>query len=345
MINELKRLVNNCSEEEAKSLLFLILLRIEMAEETGTSDVQLSKDIREIYSDFMKNNAGQPNIGGIQNPSIIHIVFGETTLHMLKHVLKTEGLAEKEQVIGFPDLFAIGPLSRLDEEAGLGHRHEWIKNHIHYDEDYLDEYKVKMKTAIETVIAIPENIPIHIWCGENAHEQTAASFAMHLLSGKKNDVSVFNTTASFKEKFNTAEIQYHPLHTGELHPEKLWFIFEENRNRIPLTREDRLKLESEWVEISAGNAVLRIWDAGKVRNIEEDYFDQNLIDIAKRLHKKQKNKDFLMAARIIGEAIGQIEQYVGDSYLEYRLRHLIAAGIFEVRGTTKALRYYSVKLS
>ncbi|RDU37998.1 hypothetical protein DRW41_08845 [Neobacillus piezotolerans] len=51
-----------------------------------------------------------------------------------------------------------------------------------------------------------------------------------------------------------------------------------------------------------------------------------------------------MAARIIGEAIGQIEEYVGDSFLEYRLRHLIAEGVFEVQGSTKAMRYYSVKL-
>ncbi|RDU37907.1 hypothetical protein DRW41_08840 [Neobacillus piezotolerans] len=61
LINELKEKVRDLSENEAKSLLFLILLRIEMAEETKSLDEQLRKDLREIYSDFMKNNAGHSN--------------------------------------------------------------------------------------------------------------------------------------------------------------------------------------------------------------------------------------------------------------------------------------------
>ncbi|WP_245959384.1 DUF3658 domain-containing protein [Neobacillus piezotolerans] len=69
-----------------------------------------------------------------------------------------------------------------------------------------------------------------------------------------------------------------------------------------------------------------------------------LIRIAEELNRKKLKKGFSMAARIIGEAIGQIEEYVGDSFLEYRLRHLIAEGVFEVQGSTKAMRYYSVKL-
>ncbi|WP_409271747.1 DUF1835 domain-containing protein [Neobacillus sp. SCS-31] len=344
LINELKDKVNNCSEEEVKSLLYLILLRIEMAEETEAPDEQLSKDLREIYDDFMKNSAGHSNNESVQSPTAFHIVFGESTLHMLKHVLKTAGKAHKEQVIGFRDLFAIGPLSGLDEEAGISNRHEWLKNHIHNDQDYLDEYISKMENAIEAVKVIPEGVPVYVWAGENAHEQTGASFAMHLLRGKKNDVSLFNTTARFRDKYNTEEIEYRPLHTGECHPEKLWSIFEENRNNMSFTPENRIKFESEWKEISAGDAILRIWEAGKVCNVGEDYFDQILIRIAQELSRKKLKKDFWMAARIIGEAIGQIEQYVGDSFLEYRLRHLITAGVFEVRGSTKAMRYYSVKL-
>ncbi|WP_316569601.1 DUF1835 domain-containing protein [Neobacillus sp. YIM B06451] len=340
----LKEKVRNLSENEAKSLLFLILLRIEMAEETEASDEQLSKVLREIYADFLKNNAGHSNSESVQSPAAFHIVFGESTLHMLKHVLKTAGKADKEQVIGFRDLFAIGPLTGLDEEAGISNRHEWLKNHIHNDRDYLDEYISKMKKAIEALKAIPEGVPVYVWAGENAHEQTGVGFAMHLLRGKKNDVSLFNTTARFRDKYNTEEIEYRPLHTGECHPEKLWSIFEENRNNMSITMENRLKFESEWKEISEGDAVLRIWEAGKVCNVGEDYFDQILIRIAQELSRKKLEKDFWMAARIIGEAIGQIEQYVGDAFLEYRLKHLIAEGVFEVRGSTQGMRYYSVRL-
>ncbi|WP_423778625.1 DUF3658 domain-containing protein [Enterococcus faecium] len=37
-------------------------------------------------------------------------------------------------------------------------------------------------------------------------------------------------------------------------------------------------------------------------------------------------------------------QYIGDQFLEYRVRHLIVNGQFEIKGVPKAMRYYSVRL-
>lgn len=52
----------------------------------------------------------------------------------------------------------------------------------------------------------------------------------------------------------------------------------------------------------------------------------------------------MKAPRLIGEVIGHMEQYTGDEWIEYRLRHLIEQGIFEYRGELHAMRYYEVKL-
>lgn len=49
--------------------------------------------------------------------------------------------------------------------------------------------------------------------------------------------------------------------------------------------------------------------------------------------------------RIIGEVYGRIEQYVGDDFLEYRLRKLIEKGAFEYEGSLEAMRSYSIKLT
>lgn len=52
----------------------------------------------------------------------------------------------------------------------------------------------------------------------------------------------------------------------------------------------------------------------------------------------------MKSARLIGEVIGHLDQYMGDAFFEYRLRKLIEKGVFEMEGNLKAMRYYSVRL-
>lgn len=40
----------------------------------------------------------------------------------------------------------------------------------------------------------------------------------------------------------------------------------------------------------------------------------------------------MKSVRLIGEVLGHLEQYVGDAFMEYRLKKLIEAGIFEYEG-------------
>jgi len=53
----------------------------------------------------------------------------------------------------------------------------------------------------------------------------------------------------------------------------------------------------------------------------------------------------MMCARLVGEVYGHISQYIGDSFLEYRVRRLIEKGIFEYEGSLEAMRYYSIKFN
>lgn len=62
------------------------------------------------------------------------------------------------------------------------------------------------------------------------------------------------------------------------------------------------------------------------------------------MHNEVKSKDFMKSARVIGEVIGNLNQYIGDQFVEYRVRHLIMNGVFEIVGIPKAMRFYSVKL-
>ena len=55
--------------------------------------------------------------------------------------------------------------------------------------DYMEEeYEQRITKTLEEIDAIPGNVPIVIWTGENAEEQTAMRYFMYLLREKPNDV-------------------------------------------------------------------------------------------------------------------------------------------------------------
>ncbi|WP_113927898.1 DUF1835 domain-containing protein [Bacillus sp. P14.5] len=261
----------------------------------------------------------------------------------MKLALKEMGLIEEEKVIAFSDLFSIGPLTRLDEEEGILQRIEWFENHIIVDENFSEDYSNAFNRTLSELQAIPPDVPVTIWAGENAHEQTGLRFVMKLLNEKSNKILLINSTELHRELFNSSEIQYQLLHTGEISPEQFILMHQKSQHAQPLTQEERLSLEKEYAELSAAKEVLRIWQDGGIKSVEEGYFDDYIIQTARRLFIERDSDEFMKSARLIGELIGHLEQYVGDQFLEYRVRHLILNGVFDIKGVPKAMRYYSIR--
>lgn len=102
-----------------------------------------------------------------------------------------------------------------------------------------------------------------------------------------------------------------------------------------------MKFEHEWDRISGSVECLRVWKENEVYSVQEDYFDQFIIECAKSVGA---DREFLKAPRVIGEALGLVEQLVGDTFLEYRLKQLIKQEVFEFEGSLDEMRFYSVKL-
>jgi len=346
LVNELKELVKKLSEDEVKFFLFQLLFRINMVEETKYSDEQFTEDLKKIYNDFLNYKSTKiTNENENENDyKVVHIVFGDSPSGSLKMVLRDMELQITEKVISFSDLFSIGPVWKLHEEIGLTKRYEWLKNHINIDEEVMDKYQVNFNNTIININAIPQNVPIKIWIGDNSHEQTALRYVLYLLREKTNNIILIDTTTNYKNQLHISEIEYLPLHTGENTPEKLKLIYEKNSAVKPLSQEERKKFEDQWEELSTKHEVLRIWTNTEICSVDEDFYDDYIINTARNLHNEQKNKDFMKSARVIGEVIGNLNQYIGDQFVEYRVRHLIMNGVFEIEGIPRAMRFYSVKL-
>jgi len=274
---------------------------------------------------------------------MIHILFGASASGGLKFALREMGLDKKEKVISFWDIFSIGPVWQLHEENGIQSRFEWMKKCISDEYDEFPDYKQNFENTINQINSIPEGVHTTIWTSDNAHEQTGLRFVVYLLKEKDIDISLINTTEEYEELFQVKKVKYTPLHTGEIPPEKLQFIYEQGKGKL-FTDHDKEDLEKEWLSLAESQGTLRIWRNGRIQSVSEDYYDEFIINKAKKLHGKRKIKEFFKSARLIGEVLGHLDQYVGDAFLEYRLKKLIEAGVFEVEGSLEAMRLYSVRL-
>lgn len=347
-IEKLKKAIKELPEEEAKSLLFHVLLRMNLLRETKYSETEFISDIKNIYETVFEISRERMERSQEVNFHRIHILFGDSPAGSLKYALKKMGISKKEQVISFWDMFSVGPVRKLHEKAGQEARFDFMQKVMNDEHDDFRDFQKNFYETMNQIQSIPEDVPITIWVAENAHEQTGLRYVLYLLKNKMNDIKVINSTKMFAEKFNRPDIEYTAIKTGEITPEKLQVIYEESKLNAYLSNEERKALEEEWIALADTEKTLRIWQNGKIESVKEDYYDQYMINTAKNLQiERERAKEpevFMKSARLIGEVIGHLDQYMGDTFFEYRLRKLIEKGVFEMEGNLKAMRFYSVRL-
>ncbi|WP_410982759.1 DUF1835 domain-containing protein [Bacillus cereus] len=332
MIDNLSKLIDNMPEDEAKSLLHHILIQLDLME-TKPSEDRIAI-LTEIPKQLIESQ--KPKLH-IKESKHVHIAFGDSPAGCIKYMLKQANLTE-DYVILFSDAFSIGPIHQLELEAGQVARQQWLSRNLNsYDLYFEEEYLSTFRQSMEELQSIPQDIPITIWKANNAHEHVGHCFVLAHLQDRDN-ICVINTSEAYRELFSEG---YDIRATGELSPEQLAIIYEKYENSVLLTEEERKGFEQEWKLLSETTDLLRIWNENQVQSVPEDYFDYYIIECAEKL---ETTGSFCKAPRLIGEVLGHIEQVIGDIFLEYRLRKLIQQGVFEMEGTLKAMRYYSIKL-
>ncbi|WP_462408595.1 DUF1835 domain-containing protein [Neobacillus sp. Marseille-QA0830] len=263
----------------------------------------------------------------------VHITISESAAGSLRF-----GLERPKTVIGFPDFFEIGPLWRLHEKIGQDFRFQWMGENINTEMDDYEQETKFINTLLE-IEDIPEQVPIYLWTANNAKEQTGIRYILTLLGGKANELYLINSTDCYHEMIDVQDEYHHITHTSEIHPDKLKQIFETAKGK-PLSDEEKRQYQEEWRELAEGKQVLRIWKDNRIISVSEDYYDSLILDTIKNL---QQQNDFILTARVVGATLGQMQEPVSDSYLEYRIRHLVYNQQLELKGIPKSMRHYSVR--
>lgn len=265
--------------------------------------------------------------------SRVHIAFGDSAGGSLRQALRG---FPGEMVVTLNDDLMFGPLSEAGAAGGLSRRVAWWRERVsELDRDEAVEYLLQAAFAWRDWPARLRGLPVVVWASDSAAEQTGLR---RLLAALPEDADVSLVNAADLLRRRVKEIVYQS--TGEIVSEKLAPLLSEAK---PLLPEEREAYAADWRRLVAEGGVLRVWEGGKLRTVPEDYFDEAILKAARKL--AAANGTYVKAARLIGEVIGHSEQKVDDGFIEYRVRKLIARGLFTYTGELKAMRYYSVSLA
>ncbi|WP_147640309.1 DUF1835 domain-containing protein [Paenisporosarcina sp. HGH0030] len=301
------------------------------------------RKIEELQRTLMTD--GNKKIDKIQAQTV-HIIFGESPAGSLRAAFRNTPYEKTEEIIVLPDILSVGPVKNIHTKEGMQARFHWFKERYRDEGNERDVAMLRMIDSVDRIKAIPQVQDIVIWTCNNAHEQTGLRIVLALLKGKLNTIFVINTYTAFHKLYDLHPYEEdYPKATGELPSEKLSCFYEQYKQH-PLKDIRRTSLCEEGKNLlNNDQSLLRTWADHQLWHYNVLTRDDDLIiTCAKRLNEELEYPGFIKAARVIGEVLGQMEQYTGDEWLEYRLRCLIELEIFEYEGNLKAMRYYGVKL-
>ncbi|AZK47923.1 DUF1835 domain-containing protein [Paenibacillus lentus] len=334
--------LDHIGADEAKAFLRFILAEIKLLKEQKESHETAVANLIEYYDDLMRFQEKRTFWDPVPNCTHVHIAFGDSFSGSIRQALKALGWADTHKMITFGENYAIGPLRDLDALEGRKARSDWFRDNI--TDAYIDytEFEEEYNELLNKLEHIPKQAKVIVWTGNSVIEQVGMRHALYLLRGSSNTIAVYDTCEICKELYRHKETTIVYMYSKEIPSDRLQEVFlrvDDCSN--PST--DINRLAEEWKAITEQGEVLRIWREDAVIGVPDDYYDQYLLEKLDKISPPVEGNGFIKAARVIGEALGYCDQYIGDSYFEYRLRELIYKGVLEIKGVPAAMRYYSVR--
>lgn len=264
--------------------------------------------------------------------SIIHICFSDSAGGCLKYAISTKKLSIGNKVVTFWDDISNG---YIGNGVNVEERIKWLNAIFRGDDTYsfedeeLQQYYTSFKKHISEINDIDT---VYLWYGNSGNELCAMLYTLELLKGKNPSIYFVNVSDVIYETPIGDIISYRAV--GEVAAEKLQFFINLKRKVESKEYEDLMK---QWELLKRDDSLLRIFKNDKVKSVNEDYFD---IDILKYTEKK-----FKRAARTVGMVLGLSETPISDSYIFWRIKELVKAGMVEFRGKFGVMREMDIKIT
>jgi uncharacterized protein len=270
------------------------------------------------------------------NVSRVHIAFDDSTAGSLRMMLRSK---PGEIVVTLGDDLMVGPLPKdYDCSRWFSTRNEWFGER--YSIGHAEDRKLTMLQAAFAWLTWPQQLsemPCLIWAGDSALEQLGLRRLLSLIPDHL-DVRLVNATSIHRQQNPNSWYRG----TFEMASEKLQIVMDTSEEHVPLSPQDQAGYRADWQRLVSDDGFLRVLQGEELRTVPESYYDADILQAAYRL--EARHGFFKKSARIIGEVIGMSDLTVSDSFIEYRVRHLIQEGALTYNGELTAMRNYSISL-
>ena len=269
---------------------------------------------------------------------MIHIVNGESAAAALTYAF----LETDDQIISLPVDFSVGPITAIHLESGVSVRAEWEASSLHHVNKRSDKALSIYQRSLKDMKYVPNGAQLTIWTCENASEQIALRIACLLLAGKQVQLSLVNTQQALNEYLKNQEIQQNIRQTGECNAKQLAHFYRYSSRPIPV--DSRSAFEQEGKKLLQSTSQIRSWKNESILEESETRDDAFIMDCIKGQVVESAGNEYVDAIRVIGEAYGQSEQPLSDSWIDYRIRCLIQNGQFAFKGNLESMNTYKIKV-
>lgn len=268
---------------------------------------------------------------GKSTGNIIHVCFSTIAGVDLKYAVKKKRLIEGKKIIVLGDDLSQGSIGNsieVDERIDWWNSIDKEDEKIHSAENsYLKE---SYKKFYKKISKIKESDTVYFWYGECSSEFCGMMYTLELLKDKVSNIYLINVSDRIEEDGTICTYKS----VGEIIPEKLESFIKMKKK---IEEEEFEHLLNQWNSLKSENSLLRVYEEGRVKSVDENYFD---IDIL-----KHTEKEFKKSARIIGTVMGASENRISDDYIFWRVQELVKSEMLEFKGTLGIMREMEIKIT
>ncbi len=252
---------------------------------------------------------------------ITHITMDGTAAECIEALIVGRP-GERQTIVR--DCLSYGPLREVDTTAGLAARVAWLD--VMFEAANCEAWgeHIEGHLGLTDLAQAPEPDEIAmIWTGANAMEQTILRAACHAWPQAQLWISdVAPLGVGFEGRSAVAVCTQDNLRQAEAQAR-------------PLTGAEREGLAAEWRALTSDGHMLRLYQDGALKGYDESYFDEALL--------AQCEPTFKRTIHVVGHVMGYAAASIGDTFLFYRMRALIARGLVEAENAAAGIREMRVR--